>query len=182
MKLKLRGKLISSMGILTFAAVFLLSFLSYLSLQSAYDKNLQAEKEKLDQLIKSQVECMIGVLQAGYDKYESGEVTEEEAMENAKYIVRTTRYNDGSGYFWADMADGTNAVHIKPEVEGTDRYDTQDEKGNYFVRDTIAAGDIRSGGLCDRDRGDLCGGQTDGGSNQRCVRTSEKTQYGGSSG
>ncbi len=145
MKLKLRGKLISSMGILTFAAVFLLSFLSYLSLQSAYDKNLQAEKEKLDQLIKSQVECMIGVLQAGYDKYESGEVTEEEAMENAKYIVRTTRYNDGSGYFWADMADGTNAVHIKPEVEGTDRYDTQDEKGNYFVRDTIAAGDEPEG-------------------------------------
>ena len=133
------------MGILTFAAVFLLSFLSYLSLQSAYDKNLQAEKEKLDQLIKSQVECMIGVLQAGYDKYESGEVTEEEAMENAKYIVRTTRYNDGSGYFWADMADGTNAVHIKPEVEGTDRYDTQDEKGNYFVRDTIAAGDEPEG-------------------------------------
>ena len=251
MKLKLRGKLISSMGILTFAAVFLLSFLSYLSLQSAYDKNLQAEKEKLDQLIKSQVECMIGVLQAGYDKYESGEVTEEEAMENAKYIVRTTRYNDGSGYFWADMADGTNAVHIKPEVEGTDRYDTQDEKGNYFVRDTIAAGDepegdfiefyfakpgeseakakrafvkkfepygwyigtgnyeedmlpiiqdeldacnracflavmgpdhIRSGGLCDRDRGDLCGGQTDGGSHQRGVGASEKTQPGGSSG
>lgn len=50
MKLKLRGKLILSIGILTFIAVFLLSFLSYLSLQSAYDKNLEAEKEKLDRL------------------------------------------------------------------------------------------------------------------------------------
>ena len=149
MKLKLRGKLILSIGILTFIAVFLLSFLSYLSLQSAYDKNLEAEKEKLDQIIQSQVECMIGVLQAEYDKSQSGEITEEEAMENAKYIVRTTRYNDGTGYFWADMADGTNAVHINPDVEGTNRYNTQDEKGNYFVQDTIAAGDKPDGDFID---------------------------------
>ncbi len=149
MKLKLRGKLILSIGILTFAAVFLLSFLSYLSLRSAYGKTIEAEKEKLDQIIRSQVECMIGVLQAEYDKYQSGLVTEEEALENAKYIVRTARYNNGAGYFWADMADGTNAVHIKPEVEGTNRYNSQDEKGNYFVRDTIAAGDKPGGGFID---------------------------------
>ena len=149
MKLKLRGKLILSMGILSFVAVLLISSLSYLSLQRAYDKNIEAEKEKLDQIIQSQVECMIGVLQAEYDKYQSGEITEKEAMENAKYIVRTTRYNGGSGYFWADMADGTNAVHINPDVEGTNRYDTQDEKGNYFVRDTIAAGDKPEGGFID---------------------------------
>ena len=86
MKLKLRGKLILSIGMLTFAAVFLLSFLSYLSLKSAYGKTIEAEKEKLDQIIRSQVECMIGVLQAEYDKYQSGLVTEEEALENAKYI------------------------------------------------------------------------------------------------
>lgn len=149
MKLKLRGKLILSIGILTFVAVFLLSFLSYLSLQTAYDKNLEAEEEKLDQIIRSQVECMIGVLQAEYDKSQSGELTEEEAMENARYIVRTARYNDGTGYFWADMADGTNAVHINPDVEGTNRYNTQDEKGNYFVRDTIAAGDKPDGDFID---------------------------------
>lgn len=149
MKLKLRGKLILSMGILIFVAVLLISTLSYIALQRAYDKNIEAEKEKLDQIIQSQVECMIGVLQAEYDKYQSGEITEKEAMENAKYIVRTTRYNDGTGYFWADMADGTNAVHINPDVEGTNRYDTQDEKGNYFVRDTIAAGDKPDGDFID---------------------------------
>ncbi|MCI8667453.1 MAG: HAMP domain-containing protein [Dorea sp.] len=149
MKLKLRGKLILSIGILIFVAVLLISSLSYMALQRAYDKNIDAENEKLDQIIESQVECMIGVLQAEYDKFQNGEITEEEALENAKYIVRTTRYNDGSGYFWADMADGTNAVHINPDVEGTNRYDTQDEKGNYFVRDTIAAGDKPEGGFID---------------------------------
>ena len=137
------------MGILIFVAVLLISSLSYLSLQRAYDKNIEAEKEKLDQIIQSQVECMIGVLQAEYDKYQNGDITAEEAMENAKYIVRTTRYNNGTGYFWADMADGTNAVHINPAVEGTNRYNTQDEKGNYFVRDTIAAGDKPDGGFID---------------------------------
>ena len=81
MKLKLRGKLISSMGILIFVAVLLISSLSYLSLQRAYDKNIEAEKEKLDQIIQSQVECMIGVLQAEYDKYQNGDITAEEAME-----------------------------------------------------------------------------------------------------
>ena len=47
------------------------------------------------------------------------------------------------------MADGTNAVHIKPEVEGTNHYNSTDEKGNYFVRDTIAAGDKPGGGFID---------------------------------
>ena len=149
MKLKLRGKLILSMGILIFVAVLLISSLSYLSLQRAYDKNIEAEKEKLDQIIQSQVECMIGVLQAEYDKYQGGEITEQEAIEHSKQIVRDTRYNNGTGYFWADMADGTNAVHINPDVEGTNRYNTQDEKGNYFVRDTIAAGDKPNGDFID---------------------------------
>ena len=62
MKLKLRGKLILSIGILIFLAVFLLSLLSNISLRIAYDKVIVAEKEKLDQIIQSQVECMIGVL------------------------------------------------------------------------------------------------------------------------
>lgn len=148
-RLKLRGKLILSIGILTFMAVFLLSFLSYLSLQTAYNTTINAKKEKLDQMIQSQVECMIGVLQAEYDKYQNGLITEEEAIENSKYIVRSTRYNNGAGYFWADMADGVNAVHINPDVEGTNRYNSQDEKGNYFVRDTIAAGDKPEGGFID---------------------------------
>ena len=149
MKLKLRGKLIASIGILTFFAVFLLALLSNISLQIAYSKVIAAEKEKLDQIIQSQVECMIGVLQTEYNKGQNGLISEEEALENAKYLVRSTRYNNGTGYFWADMADGTSAVHIKPEVEGTNRYNSKDEKGNYFVRDTIAAGDKPGGGFID---------------------------------
>ena len=79
-KLKLRGKLILSMGILTFLAVFLLSLLSNVSLRFAYNNVIAAEKEKLDQIIQSQVECMVVVLQAEYDKYQSGLISEAEAL------------------------------------------------------------------------------------------------------
>lgn len=147
--LKLRGKLVACVGILVFSTVCILSIFSIVSLSVAYNRTIQVTNEKLDQLIKSQVECMIGVLQANYDRCQSGEITEKEAKENAEYLVRTTRYNNGVGYFWADMADGTSAVHIKPEVEGTNRYQTQDEKGNYFVQDTIKAGDNPDGGFID---------------------------------
>lgn len=147
--LKLRGKLVACVGILISITVCILCILSFFSLSSAYDRTLQMTKEKLDQMIKSQVECMIGVLQANYDRYINGEITEQEAIQNAETMVRSTRYNNGVGYFWADMADGTSAVHIKPEVEGTNRYQTQDEKGNYFVQDTIRAGDQPDGDFID---------------------------------
>lgn len=147
--LKLRGKLTISVGLLILLAVLILSSVSYLSLRSAYQRTADAKKEKLDQIIQSQVECLVGVLEANYARFENGEITDEQARQNAAYIVRSTRYNNGTGYFWADMADGTSAVHIKPEVEGTNRYDTQDEMGNYFVRDTIAAGDKPGGGFID---------------------------------
>lgn len=147
--LKLRNKLVICVGILLFFMVCILSLFSALSLNSAYNRTIEVTNEKLDQMIKSQVECMIGVLQANYDCYLNGEITEEEAKANAKSIVRSTRYNNGVGYFWADMADGSSAVHIKPEVEGTNRYQTQDEKGNYFVQDTIKAGDQTDGDFID---------------------------------
>lgn len=147
--LKLRGKLVTCVGILILATVCILCVFSTISLNSAYDRTIQVTNEKLDQMIKSQVECIVGALQANYDRYTNGEITEEAALENAKNLVRSTKYNNGIGYFWADMADGTSAVHINPEVEGTNRYQTQDEKGNYFVQDTIKAGDQPDGDFID---------------------------------
>lgn len=147
--LKLRGKLVTCAGILILSTVLILCIFSSVSLNIAYSRTIQVTNEKLDQMIKSQVECMVGVLQANYDRYLNGEISEEQAKENAENLVRSTRYNNGVGYFWADMADGTSAVHIKPEVEGTNRYQTQDEKGNYFVQDTIKAGDQPDGDFID---------------------------------
>ena len=47
-----------------------------------------------DTEIKSEVQTVIAVLQAEYDRFQSGELTEEEAKEEAKEIVRAMRYRD----------------------------------------------------------------------------------------
>lgn len=50
--------------------------------------------------IKSQVQNVITVLQTEYNKYVNGILTEEEAKQEAKGIIRNMRYgDDASGYF-----------------------------------------------------------------------------------
>ena len=67
--------------------------------ESAMDSGYNTE-------IKSEVQTVIAVLQAEYDKSQAGELTEEEAKAEAKEIVRAMRYrDDGSGYFWIDDTD-----------------------------------------------------------------------------
>ena len=89
-RLKLRDKLVVSVGLLILLAVLILTSLSYISLHLAYQRTAEAKREKLDQLIQSQVECLIGVLEANYARFENGELTDAQARENAAYIVRTT--------------------------------------------------------------------------------------------
>lgn len=142
-------KIIMMASAVLLAIILALGIISYFSISSAYTKVIGATKEQLDVYIKGQVECLIGVLEANYQSYLDGGISEDEAKLRAENIVRSTRYNGGVGYFWADRSDGTNAVHINPEVEGTNRYNTQDEQGNYFVRDTIDAGNQPDGGYID---------------------------------
>ncbi len=143
--LKLRTKLLLSIIIAILFTSVMLLIISYMSLSTAYNRVIKVTKEKTDLLIKTQVECLVEVLDVNYKRFLDGEITEEDALENAKKIVRNSRYNNGIGYFWADMADGKNAVHIRSEVEGTNRYYSQDAIGNYFVQDTIKAGDTPNG-------------------------------------
>lgn len=71
-----------------------------------------AMNDGYNQEIKSQVQSVITILQAEYDKYESGELSEKEAKEEAAEIVRTMRYGDeGGGYFWIDDTDYNLVMH-----------------------------------------------------------------------
>ena len=81
--------------------------------ESAMDSGYNTE-------IKSEVQTVIAVLQAEYDKSQAGELTEEEAKAEAKEIVRAMRYrDDGSGYFWIDDTDYNLVMHpILAEQEG----------------------------------------------------------------
>ncbi|AEG59858.1 methyl-accepting chemotaxis protein [Desulforamulus ruminis] len=148
-RLQMRGKLSLLIGASLIITVLLLSAISYINLDRAYTRLVNASHQRYDMNIKIAVENLVSMLEANYQRYENGEITEQEARKNAEIIVRDTRYNGGSGYFWADTSTGLCAVHMNPEYEGAERYNEQDQKGNFFIRGLIAAGSKSGGGFTD---------------------------------
>ena len=91
--------------------------------------------------IKSQVQSVIAILQAEYDKFQNGGLTEDEAKKEAVEIVRNMRYrDDGSGYFWIDDTDYNLVMHpILTEQEGNNRYDLTDQNGIKIIQEITFA-------------------------------------------
>ena len=148
-KLQVRGKLILFVSALMFTTIFVLTTIFYIGLDRAYQNWIQLSYDSYDQNIKTAVENLVSVLSDNYKRYESGEITEQQARKNAESIVRNARYARGSGYFWADTTDGICAVHMNSEYEGKARYDEQDKLGNYYVRSFIENGVKAGGGFTD---------------------------------
>jgi methyl-accepting chemotaxis protein len=146
LRLQLKQKLILAVGSFILVTILVQSSMSYISLSKAYDTAITVEKENMDTMIKREVESLVSVLQVNYKRAEDGEISSTDAMNNIKKIVRDTRYNNGEGYFWADMVDGTCAVHMNPQYEGKSRYSEKDLKGNYYIKNLITAGGKLGGG------------------------------------
>lgn len=144
-KMQIKEKLALFIGVLLGTVILLLSAISYFNLDKAYKQAISAKQDDYDSRIKVAVESIIGVLNVNYERYLNGEITEQDALESAKKILRDTRYEDG-GYLWAYTEDGECIVHMDPEIEGTQRYNITDPKGNYYVRNIIAAGNQSEGG------------------------------------
>ncbi|MEY8356408.1 methyl-accepting chemotaxis protein [Lachnospiraceae bacterium 54-53] len=147
--LQVKGKLILFVSVLVLGTIFILTAISYVSLNRAYQKWIDSSYQNFDQNIKTVTENLVSVLNDNYERYENGEISEQEARKNAESIVRDARYNDGSGYFWADTSAGLCAVHMNPEYEGKERYDEQDLKGDFYIRSLIGNGSSPEGGYTD---------------------------------
>jgi methyl-accepting chemotaxis protein len=147
--LQIRGKLALSMGLSLFITTLLLSAIAYINLDKVYAKLVYENHEGYDRSIKIAVENLVSVLEVNEQRYQNGEITEQEALMNAESIVRETRYNDGAGYFWADTSIGLCAVHMNPDYQGEMRYDVTDQEGNYYIRNLITAGSNPGGGYTD---------------------------------
>lgn len=106
------------------------------STDGAYNKYETAMNSGYETEIKSQVQSVLTILQAEYDRFTNGEITEEEAKQEAKDIVRAMRYrDDASGYFWIDDTEYTLVMHpILPEQEGNNRFELEDKNGVMIVR------------------------------------------------
>ncbi len=76
--------------------------------------------------LKSLVDAAVQVTQSKYDAFKAGDLTEDQAMEQAKSAVRAMRYR-GQEYFWINDMDSVIVMHaVKPELEGKNLADMKD--------------------------------------------------------
>lgn len=122
---------------------------SVLQINSIKQGFLNSKKEQMlntyNQTIKEQVETVITMLDGVNSKYKNGEITLEEAKSEGAALLRTIRYGK-EGYFWADNVDGTNVAMLGQSVEGTNRYESKDANGTYFIKEIIKNGQNADGG------------------------------------
>lgn len=127
----------ASLGVVIGAVVGAIGVLTIRNISNgAYDEYAKAMDDGYRTEIKSQVQSVLAILQAEYDKAAAGEMTEEEAKAEAAEIVRAMRYrDDASGYFWIDDKDYILIMHpILPEQEGNNRYDLEDQNGIMIIQ------------------------------------------------
>lgn len=102
-----------------------------------------------DQNIKYQVENVITLLNGIYQKQLDGELTEEQAQDEAKYLVKSLRYND-EGYFWIDDVNAILVAHpILQEREGENRTDETDKNGIKLIQNILNVAKTDGGGYTD---------------------------------
>ncbi len=130
----------AALGIVIGVAIGLIGVLTIKNISTdAYEEYAKAMDEGYRTEIKSQVQSVLAILQSEYDKAAAGELTEEEAKQEAAEIVRAMRYrDDGSGYFWIDDKEYTLIMHpILPEQEGNNRYDLEDQNGVMIIQEIM---------------------------------------------
>ncbi|MDF2612402.1 MAG: methyl-accepting chemotaxis sensory transducer with Cache sensor [Clostridia bacterium] len=122
---------------------------SMISIQNAYLQKFEASiRQDFDNLIKTQVQSAVSLVQHYYDSFKRGEISEEQAKEMAASSIRNLKYG-ADGYFWIDTFEGVNVVLLGRDTEGTNRMEAKDEKGKYLIKEIIENGRKTDGGFSD---------------------------------
>ncbi|MFA5527017.1 MAG: methyl-accepting chemotaxis protein [Peptostreptococcales bacterium] len=136
---KISQKVMAVITAATILSSVLIGVMCIYKIQEQSSKNYEAYKEALyndyDELVKSQVNNAISVINLYHTQYQAGELSLEEAQKRAADGVRAMRYNE-SGYFWLDTVDGMGIANVDRSLEGTDRTNTQDVHGFYTVKES----------------------------------------------
>ncbi|MDV4150846.1 methyl-accepting chemotaxis protein [Clostridium sp. AL.422] len=149
---KVKSKLIlMTMGIALVTALLISVTMTIQNIKNN-NKLLSAQRESLiedyDKMIKEQVEIAISMIDSINEKTKTGELTADQAKKQSADLLRSLKFGE-EGYFWADTIEGVNVVCLGTEVEGTNRLDSKDVKGNYMIKDIIENGKKEDGGYTD---------------------------------
>ncbi len=133
------------------ATIVVLGALGISFLRKSMNKNIVTYQETMNDgynlEIKSEIQSAIAIIKTYYDLSQAGELTEEEAKEAAKEVIRGMRYrDDDSGYMWIDDTDYNLVMHpILPEQEGSNRYDLTDQNGIKIIQNIMKTADAGGG-------------------------------------
>jgi methyl-accepting chemotaxis protein len=123
-KLKIKYKFWIIVGIALFS-LFLTEFIFLVSLK----EDLLEEKKARTRNV---VETAYGIVQFYYDSAKSGKITDDEAREKTKDVIRSLRY-EGNEYFWINDMKAFMIAHPYFELEGKDQTDLKDVRGKRIV-------------------------------------------------
>lgn len=92
-----------------------------------------------DESVKFQIQNIVSLLKEIYSEQISGVISENEAQQKAKTLIKSLRYgNDNSGYFWIDSTDFTLIAHpILPFNEGQNRQNLTDQNGVTIIKEIM---------------------------------------------
>ncbi|KEH97393.1 chemotaxis protein [Clostridium botulinum C/D str. BKT12695] len=150
---KISSKIATLAILISTVTAILIGSISIYQLFSIKNKVKTTQKEVLmknyDTSIKEEVDSAISILDMIYKRYEKGELTLEQAKNEGANSIRNMKYGK-EGYFWVDTINGINVVLLgNANIEGKNRYDAKDSKGNPFIKKIIEEGKKDNGGFTD---------------------------------
>ncbi len=126
-----------------FVAIILASigiFGSIMTLNSA-----KAElKKSFNYELRTAVEVAAGSVNAIYDRYAAGDLSQEQASSLALATLKDTAWNDGRRGFWVLDTEGNLLIADEKNsamdlTAGSNVWNTTDSNGRYFLQDFVAA-------------------------------------------
>ncbi|TCT12881.1 methyl-accepting chemotaxis sensory transducer with Cache sensor [Natranaerovirga pectinivora] len=93
-----------------------------------------------DIMIKNQVETAVSLIEYSHNQYRLGNITQNEAKEQSKRLIRTLKYGE-EGYFWIDDTKGVLIEHpVAIQAIGTNRIGIEDPNGVKLIQNIIDSG------------------------------------------
>ncbi|GAA0182433.1 hypothetical protein SH2C18_48150 [Clostridium sediminicola] len=137
----IKGKLVLNVILIVlFISVFIGSASLYLIHKNNEYRLTQIEKElrsNYDTRIKEQVEIVVSQLDGIYDDIKNGTITEEEGKVIAANTIRNAKYGENGYFFVYTMDADTVVLPVNTDLEGTNRIDLIDKKGNKIMQNFI---------------------------------------------
>ncbi len=141
-------KITTKINVLTIGSALFLGISISIIFNIMNYKNQQKELVQLsdllyadyDDLIKSEIETAISLIKTSHIYFQQLNMPEDSIQKVVSDIIRELRYGDG-GYFFIDKSNGDCiAVLGRKDLEGKNRYNSKDSKGNYYMQGIINAG------------------------------------------